>query len=46
MYLRMCIWKKIQGIPEVVAVHQDQSDRTEARAVPQKHQSPTQSTLM
>lgn len=33
-------------LPEVVAVHQDQSDMTEARAVPQNHQSPTLSTLM
>lgn len=46
MRLRMCIWKKIQGIPEVAAGHQDQSDMTEARTVPQNHQSHTQSTLM
>jgi hypothetical protein len=44
--ISVCIWKKIHKIPEAVAVNQDQPDMTEARMVPQSHQSLTQLVLM
>lgn len=46
MYLRMCIWKRTQGISEVVATYQAQPGMAEARTVPLNHQSPTQLTLV